>query len=137
MANGGWYGTPEEWRRLEAPLIRLDPQLEGFAASFGAKLSKNHKDFPERSIQWGDGPQNLLQIYLADAASPTWNIWLCCSQDRGRQRFWRHRFLVERQPIEAFGDRLEALLFEGAQVLAAWSSDPSGLEFATEIEALS
>jgi hypothetical protein len=31
MANRGWYGTEEEWSRIEAPLKALDSDLARFA----------------------------------------------------------------------------------------------------------
>ena len=27
MGNGGWYGTDEEWKRIEAPVKLLDSEL--------------------------------------------------------------------------------------------------------------
>ncbi len=51
MANGGWYGTPEEWKRIERPLLDLDPAIAEFARKIGLTVSKNPKDEPERSLQ--------------------------------------------------------------------------------------
>ncbi len=40
MANGGWYGTKEEWARIEAPLLALDQMIEAFARSADLTVEK-------------------------------------------------------------------------------------------------
>ena len=54
MANGGWYGTKEEWQRIEKPLLEIDSIVDDFANELSLSVSKNHKDWPERSIEWGN-----------------------------------------------------------------------------------
>ncbi len=46
MANGGWYGTDEEWRRIEAPLLAVDPTISSFAEDHKLALSKTTKTGP-------------------------------------------------------------------------------------------
>jgi hypothetical protein len=133
MANGGWYGTKEEWARIEAPLVSLDPEIEAFALSAGLRVQKNHKDWPERSMEWGSEIRCLIQIYLADEKSITWNIWLCCSRDRQGERFWRREFLVENRPIGAFRDEVPHLLKVGRDRLIDWCNHPETLEFVTKL----
>jgi hypothetical protein len=133
MANGGWYGTPEEWQRLEEPLLAIDPILERFAAARGVLVSRNAKDAPERSLTWGGSPSFLIQLYLADYARPSWNMWLCCSEDRGDERFWRTDFAVRDQPMDAFQSRLSALLEQSFRTVETWGADPDQLQFATKL----
>lgn len=67
MANGGWYGTKEEWQRIEKPLLEIDDEIDKFSDEFDLKLTRNHKDHPGRSLEWfGNDVQCLIQIYLVD-----------------------------------------------------------------------
>ena len=136
MGNGGWYGTREEWERLEAPLLRLDSKISDFAAGHGLTLSKNHKDWPERSLKWGESPRCLMQLHLADPDALTWHLWLCCSEDRDRERFWRHERLIDGETLSSFQHRFEELLERGFQRLEVWRAEPDQLEFATRIAAI-
>jgi hypothetical protein len=133
MANGGWYGSEEEWKWLEAPLIELDPAIEAFAARTGLAVTKNLKDWPERSIRWGSDISCLIQIYLADKGALTWNLWLCCTRDVLGERFWRKGFLVKERPIGDFHGELPKLLSVGHERLIDWSNHPQKLEFATRL----
>ena len=135
MANGGWYGTEEEWAQIESPLITIDPVIEKFAASAGLAVTKNVKDWPGRSMRWGSDLSCLIQIYLADKAAMTWNIWLCCVRDVQGERFWRREFLIEKKPIAEFQTDLPKLLRVGRERLIEWSNHPEALEFATKLGA--
>jgi hypothetical protein len=133
MANGGWYGTQEEWERLERPLLLVDPIIEKFAADHQLTISKNYKDWPERSVAWNDGPGCLIQLYLDDEKALTWKLWLCCSEDRGNQRFWKNEFLINGESVPSFSERLAELLAEGYGKLRGWQAHPEQLEYATTI----
>ena len=52
MANEGWHGTQEEWGRIERPLLELDPVIDDFAKRARLAVTKNLKDWPERSLRW-------------------------------------------------------------------------------------
>jgi hypothetical protein len=132
MANGGWYCTPEEWQRLEGPLLTIDPILERFAESHSLRLSKNAKGSPERSLRWGDNGY-LIQVYLESETGPSWNLWLCCSEDRKDNRNWRRDLPVSGERIETFRKRLSPLLEESFNRVEAWGADPDQLEFATKL----
>jgi hypothetical protein len=136
MANGGWYGTRAEWERQEAPLLKLDPTISSFADEHSLALARNHKDWPERSLRWGQNPSCLMQLYLADADALTWHLWLCCTEDRGRDRFWRQERLIDGEHISTFAPRISSLLREGYLRLEEWKAAPDQLEFATRIAAL-
>lgn len=132
MANG-WYGSSEEWQRLERPLQTIDPILEDFAATHHLQFSKNAKGYPERSLRWGDDPSCLLQVYLEEDSGPTGNLWLCCSEDRGTDRYWCNDFAVRDQPIEHFRGNLPSLLKESFRRAAEWRANPEHLQFATHL----
>lgn len=133
MANGGWYGTPGEWRRLEQPLLDIDPVLEAFAREHCLAVTRNHKNHPERSIHWDNGIRCLMQLYLADEASLTFNFWLCASQDRGGERYWRQTTPRKGKRIEEFRDALPSLLRQGRTTLLQWCRHPEQFEFATRL----
>lgn len=133
MANGGWHGTKEEWTRIESPLIAIDPVIAEFARCASLTVTKNLKDWPERSMRWGSKISCLIQIYLADEETISWNIWLCCTRDANGERFWRREFLVEKKPLEAFQHELPNLLKAGHERLIDWANHPETLQFATKL----
>lgn len=133
MGNGGWYGTQEEWQRIEAPIKTLDPELERFANLHELSITRNHKDWPDRSIVWDTGTRCLIQLYLADAETLDINLWICASQDRGRDRYWKREFLCEGATIGDVTHQLPELLNVAKAKLDEWAADPRQLEFATKI----
>jgi hypothetical protein len=136
MVNGGWYGTKEEWQRMEAPIEALDPELQRFAALHSLSIERNHKDWPGRSMVWDNGVRCLIQLYLDDAESFGIDLWICASQDRGRNRYWKQEFLCKGAPSDNIERRLPELLATAKARLDDWSSHPEQLEFATEIARL-
>ena len=117
MANGGWYGTKEEWDRLEAPLLVLDDTLREFAVTNDCDFSKNHKSHPERSLSWGRSTRCLIQIFLVEEANLAFNFWICASEDRALKRFWKQELLKEKVPISEINRNLPALLQTAKQKL--------------------
>lgn len=130
MPNG-FHGSRESWDRIEAPLRPLDPVLEAFARRHGMSLGRNHHDWPERSLRWGQPVGRLIQIYLEDENRLAWNLWICASEDRPSGRYWRRELLREAVPIEEISSNLVVLLDEARQIVERWSA--RDLEFATEI----
>ena len=133
MANGGYWKSDHEWRRVEAPLLEVDSILCDFADEFALQVTKNHKGWPERSFVWGDSVRRLIQLYLMDEKRLTFNLWICASQDRGGKRFWKHGTPIKGQPIVEFKDELPALLREGRRALESWGE--ADLEFGTDLNA--
>ncbi len=133
MANGGWYGTQEEWDRLEKPLLALDPIIEKFATTKNHTVTKNLRDWPERSITWGDDVRCLVQLNLADEKAITFNLWLCASQDRGPRRYWKREMPIKEKQIEVFAHSLHEHLSEGYQKLLEWSKNTHEMELAGEL----
>jgi hypothetical protein len=133
MGNGGWHGTQEEWRRIEAPLKIIDADLERFAALHGLPITRNQKDWPDRSMAWDAGARCLIQIYLANADTLGVNVWICASQDREGGRYWKQEFLCKEAPISDLTPRMPDLLSIAKATLDDWSAHPERLEFATAI----
>jgi hypothetical protein len=133
MANGSWYGTIEEWQRLEAPIRSLDPTLDHFAADHSLSITRNHKDWPDRSMVWDNGVRCLIQLYLDDAATLGINLWICASQDRNRERYWKQEFLCKAASVDNLSSHLPELLDLAKKKLDHWSLQPEQLDFATKI----
>jgi hypothetical protein len=131
MPNG-YQGEPQELVRLELPLIKLDARLAKFAREHHLSLSKNHRGDPERSLESSEaGLRRLIQIYIEDEHKLTFNVWICVSEDRGDERFWKRQFLLEAAPAQKIDDELDSLLGKAFEIAQSWSSND--LEFATKI----
>ena len=133
VANGVWHRTEQEWAHIEKPIKLLDHEIARFADKHGINISKNKKDWPERSLRWGNDIQCLIQVYLADQDTLTLNLWICASQDRGKQRYWKREFLIHEAQVSDVENSLFGVLELGKQRLDLWSAHPEELEFATEL----
>ena len=131
MANGGYWHTDAEWQRVEEPLRQLDPTLLEFAEKVALEVTKNQRDWPERSIVWGTSVRRLIQVYLVSPEDLTFNLWLCASQDRGGKRYWKQEASVQDKVVAEFQSSLATLLLEGKAKLEAWSE--ADLEYATNV----
>jgi len=133
MANGGYFNE-QQWQKFEKPLLAVDSIINEFAESNGLEVTRNHKGWPERSMVWNNNNVHcLIQLYLASKDSLTFNLWLCASQDRGRERYWKQESPIKNRPIPEFSEQLFELLEEGREKLINWSNDPSEMEYATGI----
>src|SRR5262249_60473274 len=56
---------------------------------YGLQVTRNLKDWPERSLVWGTDVRCLIQVFLVDESGLTLNLWICASQDRDGSRFWK------------------------------------------------
>ena len=130
MPNGS-HGPDEVWERLEGPLRQADSAIAAFGERHGGAVSGNYHNWPERSICWGSKPKRMIQIYLDDEAQVTWNVWICASEDRGQQRFWKRSFLRRGVPMSVLLGEIDSLLEEGLRVVSSWTSEQ--LEFATTL----
>jgi hypothetical protein len=133
MTNGGWHGTNEEWNRIEAPLKMLDADLDLFSRNQGLIVTKNVKDWPERSLIWGAEVRCLIQIFLANESMLSLNFWICASQDRDKSRFWKNEMLRKEIDALEMARDLKELLETGKRQLDDWSDHPEQLEFATNL----
>jgi hypothetical protein len=133
LMPNGFHGAPQEWARLELPLTKLDARLVNFAYKHQLSLSKNHSGYPERSLRSSDdGLQRLIQIYLEDEHDLTFNLWICASEDRGDERFWKRKFLCRAVPAQEIDNNLESLLREAFEIARSWAR--TDLELGTKIK---
>ena len=130
MPNG-FHGPQVQWETLEMPLRALDGELRAFAERNGLALSSNSRNWPDRSIVWGDSIRRLIQIYLADDERLTYSFWLCASEDRDSKRYWRREVLKEAVPIGEIAADLSAQLEHGRKLLEGWKTET--FEFATTL----
>jgi len=135
MGNGGWNGTDDEWERIEAPLKLLDPEFDRFARKHGLRVTKNVKDWPERSLGWGTDVQCLIQVFLVDQSALTLNFWICACQDRDGNRFWKNETPRKEVEVSDIAQDLFDLLEAGKRKLDHWSTHPEELEFVTTLGA--
>jgi hypothetical protein len=133
MGNGGWYGTGEEWKRIEAPLKLLDPELDRFARKHGLRVTKSLRDWPERSLVWGTDVRCLIQVFLVDQSTLTLSLWICASQNRDGSRFWKSETPRKEAQVSEMARDLFDLLEAGKRKLDHWSAHPEELEFATKL----
>lgn len=133
MANGGWYGSDEEWQRAEAPIKSLDPELERFANLHSLKISRNHKDWPDRSMVWDDRVRCSIQFYLDDVETLGVNLWNCASQDRGGDRYWKQEFLFKGKLFYDVAPQIVEFLDVARSKLDHWNLYPDQLDFATKV----
>src|SRR5262245_38129200 len=133
MGNGGSSRTDEGWLRIEEPIKLLDPDLQRFATLHFLPITRNLGDWPERSMVWDNGVRCLIQVYLNDADGLGINFWICASQDRGRDRYWKQEFLCKGASVDNIAPRLSEFLRIAKSKLDHWSSPPDQLEFGTRI----
>jgi hypothetical protein len=124
MGNGGWHGTKEEWQRIESPLVEIDPIIEEFAKGAGFLVTKNLKDWPERSLRWEDDVWCLIQLYLENQRDVTFNLWLCATFQKENRQYLRQEFLFKDKPVGEFRRELSQFLREGRAKLLEWSQHP-------------
>ncbi len=122
MPNGH-HGTDEEWKRLEGPLRDIDESIEAFAKRHGMAIGRNYHSWPERSLRWDSNPERLIQVYLEDEERLTWNLWLCASEDRGGQRFWKNQMLRRNVPMSEIRPVIGQLLDEALTIVGSWRAE--------------
>ncbi len=123
MPNG-FHGSKGEWERMENPLLSLDPTLERFASTHDMELRRNYHNDPERSLIWIElGVRRLIQIFLDDDQELTFTIWICASEDRGSQRYWKQQKLRQAIRAKDLSGELETFLIQGKEILDSWKSE--------------
>jgi hypothetical protein len=122
MPNG-FHGSKGEWARLTAPLEVLDPALEAFAQEHGFELSRNARNWPERSVRWGTPVGRLIEIFLADEERLTWNLGICAYESKAEGQHWKRRAILKGVPIEEIAQNLPRLLRDAHALVTSWSSE--------------
>jgi len=119
MPNG-FHGTQERWEQIESPLRSIDVTLRTFAKQYGMSFKANERNWPDRSLEWGRSVRKLIQIFLDDEKAMTYNFWICASEDRENQRYWKNEFLRRGATISGIQTALPNLLVEGRRKLESW-----------------
>ena len=119
MGNGGFYGTKEEWKRMEAPLLKLDARLELFAASSGMSLDKNFHGQINRYFMRNDGITRILQIFLSDKSQMTFSLGIAAWKG-GAKRFSKSELIISKQSIDEISENLELILAKAKERLDSW-----------------
>ena len=122
MPNG-FHGTAGEWERIAAPLERLDSILAEFAVGRDLTLSKNARNWPERSFRWGNAPERLIQIFLEDEKTLSYTMWISASDDRSRAEYWMEETLSKSVPIDILEPDLPKLLARAYEKVAEWAEE--------------
>jgi hypothetical protein len=130
----GYHGGEADWSRLEAPLRDIDPILEAFASAKQLTLTRNLRGEPERSLHYSSAVRRLIQLYVESASGPTFNVWVCASEDRGLERYWKRDFIARSVTPDELRKSLETWLEAAHDQLLRWNSED--LVFATTIQAV-
>ena len=116
MPNG-FHGPKEEWARMEAPYVRIDPILSAFADRHALTLYKNYRD-ADRSLRFNDALSRAIWIAATDTygANGTYQISVLAHQDRP-ERYLKGTMVAEAVTI---GD-LDRTLEQAAALVASWT----------------
>ena len=128
MPNG-FHGPKEEWQRMEAPYLRIDPILAAFAERHGHELFKNYRD-TDRSIRFNDSLSRAIWIAAMEkyGASGTYQVSIVAHQDRNV------RYIKSARVGGPVGvDDLDRVLERASALLLSWSE--KDLEPASDLPA--
>jgi hypothetical protein len=122
MPNGGYDGSVEDFHKMEAPLIEIDPLLEQFAAARGLKLVKNYHNLPQRSLDWvSRGLNRSILIVGNDAEKLTFHIAVTAWVDKDGHRYINHEMLKRDEPWDRVRAQLHRLLEETFETAESWA----------------
>lgn len=122
MPNGGYDGSIEDFHKIEAPLIEIDPLLGQFAALRKLKVVKNYHNWPQRSLDWvSRGINRSIQIVGVDAGKLTFHIGITAWVDKDGQRYAMDAMLKFGEPWDRIRDQFPRLLEESFEMTESWS----------------
>ena len=88
MPNG-YYGSIEDWQRMEAPLLDIDDLLEKLAEERNLEVVRNYHNWPSRHLEWvTDGIYRGVQILAADKPQ-AYHMGVVAWEDKNDQRHQR------------------------------------------------
>lgn len=123
MPNG-FYGSREEWERMEAPLLEIDEPLAQFAAGRSMEVVKNYHNWPQRQIDWtSNGIYRSLCILVANESKMTFHVAVAASKDQNSERYLKDHWLKKEASWDEVRDNLRQLLEEGVTLLESWSEN--------------
>src|SRR5262245_9636168 len=117
MPNG-FHGPVDEWRRMEAPYVRIDPILAAFATRHAVELHKNYRD-ADRFLRWEDTLSRAIWIAVMDkyGVSGTYQVSINAYRDHGTERHVKHGIVADDVDI----DELDATLERARRIVVSWS----------------
>ena len=122
MPNGGYEGTLEDWEKIEAPLVEIDPLLAQFAAERKLEVVKNYHNWPQRYLNWVSRDINRsIQIVAADVGELRFHIGITAWVDKNGHRYGIDALLRRYEPWQQIRDDLDKLLEEGFTMSESWS----------------
>jgi hypothetical protein len=120
MPNG-YYGSIEEWQKMEAPLLEIDALLAEFALRSNMQVIKNYHNWPQRELQSAkDGLHRTIHILVADKPE-TYHMAIGAWQDKDNERYVANKWLRKWVSWSEIQDNLHQLLEEGVKTLESWS----------------
>lgn len=124
MPNGGYDGSIEDFHKIEAPLIEIDPLLAQFAAARRLELVKNYHNWPQRRLDWvSRGLNRNIHIVGIDAAKLTFHFAVTAWVDKDDQRYAIHAMLKQDEPWDRIRDQFSRLLEESFEMAESWSEE--------------
>ena len=117
----GSYRTGCEWRRLESPLVELDPALDAYASRHGLTVTRSYHGWPLRALTWGGAIRRSVQISLANEHDLRLNISAVAWQHDGSRRHWRNQVIRSSALVSQLQDRFAAILDSAVQRANSWS----------------
>jgi hypothetical protein len=120
MPNGV-HGSERDWKRLESPLVELDPALDAYASRHGLTLSRNYHSWPQRALTWGDEITRSVHVYLANEADLTLTVWAVAWQDHDSGRHWKNQVIRDSVLASQLQDGLSAVLDRAVQIVNSWN----------------
>lgn len=120
MPNG-YHGSAEEWRRLVAPLVAVDEEIETFARDHGMALERDSHSWPSRQLRWFANLDRSIEIYL-NADKKSYRVGISCSEDRIEGRYWRSEIIADVGVTDLPAEVL-ALMSRAMERVARWTAD--------------
>lgn len=117
MPNG-FHGTEEEWQRMEAPYVRIDPFLVSFAQRHGLQLVKNYRD-ADRCLRFNDALSRAIWLGATDkyGTEGKYQVSVIAHQDR------EDRYLKAARVADPAGSEdLERVLERATEIVLSWSA---------------
>jgi hypothetical protein len=120
LANGFW-GTREEWDRIDRLLGESDALLAAFARQHGFKLESSER-WPRRALSRDTDLDRLIEFWPIDQESTKFRLGVTACEDRRDGRYWRQRTLLDNVSWEEMKAKLPALLEEARELVCSWTA---------------
>jgi hypothetical protein len=118
MPNG-FHGPKDEWQRLEAPYLRIDPILAEFAQRHGFELYKNYRG-ADRSIRFNDALSRTIWVHATDTygTEGKYQVAIGAYQDREDRyiKSARLRELVAKEELDRLLERATAIVLTWSEM---------------------